>query len=122
MKKIPGTSNISIHAQAGQKLTWGEGADGTGFAISSSTISECLRTRAAVSREQAESGDANTSMVMHNISSSAAVPIIISDEVVGVLYLDRRGGVRPFSDSEKEALTRLAGVFAEFPETTLGIS
>jgi hypothetical protein len=120
LKKVPGTANLSIHAQAGQKLTWGEGAQGVGFPISSSTISECLRTRNLISREQAEGGDPNASMVLHSITSSAAVPIVTGTEVLGVLYLDRRGGVRPFTEGEKENLIRIAKVFGEFTEPTLG--
>lgn len=122
LKKVPGTNNLSIHAQAGQKLVWGEGSEG-GFPISSSTVSECLRTSKVISKEQTDaSGDANSSMVMNSIISSAAAPIICESEILGVLYVDRRGGMKPYTELEKQSLKWAAQVFEEFPEPTLGIS
>ena len=60
-------------------------------------------------------------MMTHNIDAAAAAPIVIQDEIVGILYIDRRGGVRHFSEDDCETLVKCAQVFREFPDLTLGL-
>ncbi len=119
MVKIPSGTGLTIHAQAGQKLAWGDGG-GAGYPVSSSVLGNCIRHRTAVTNEES-GGDPTASMIAHKIEATAAAPIVVKDEIVGILYLDRRGGIRPFTDDDCEILVKLAKVFREFPDLTLGL-
>jgi GAF domain-containing protein len=60
-------------------------------------------------------------MLAHNIEASAAAPIVIEGEVMAVLYIDRRGGFRPFSAEDCRMLQKVAQPFVDFPDLTLGL-
>jgi hypothetical protein len=120
MVKVPRGRGLTIHAQAGQKLVWGEGSGGTGFAVSATVVGHCIRGRKVVTNELS-GGDPTASMVFHHIEATVAAPIIVSDEIVGILYVDRRGGLRPFTEEECEMVEVLSGIFEEFPDLTLGL-
>lgn len=119
MVKIPNGTGLTIHAQAGKKLVWGEGG-GEGYPVSSSVLSNCIRQRTVVTNAES-GGDPTASMIAHQIDATAAVPIFVKDEIVGILYLDRRGGVRPFTSEECVLLGKISRVFEDFPDLTLGL-
>lgn len=118
MVKLPGGTGLTIHAQAGKRLIWGEG--GEGYPVSSSILGNCIRQRSAVTSAES-GGDPTASMIIHQIDSVAAIPIITGEEIVGILYLDRRSGVRPFTQTECDHARRIASVLGEFPDLTLGL-
>lgn len=117
--KVPHGHGVTIHAQAGKKLVWGEGGK-DGFAISNSIVADVIRNRkAAVSNTS--SNDPSESMILHGIESVAAAPVFFNNEIVGILYVDRREGIQPFSPDDVRILEKLAKVFEEFPDLTLGL-
>lgn len=121
MVKVPKGHGLTIHAQAGKKLEWGEGAEGTGFAVSASVLSNCISRRQVVLNND-NGADPTQSMLMHQINATAAAPVAVNDEIVGILYVDRRGGFRPFTEQDSKYLETMAKVFQEFPDLTLGIA
>ncbi|MCX7625414.1 MAG: GAF domain-containing protein [Candidatus Sumerlaeaceae bacterium] len=117
--KVPHAHGITIHAQAGKPLVWGEGGK-EGFPVSTSVVAEVIRSRRAVKSDQA-STPATESMILHRIEAVAAAPIFFNGEIVGILYVDRREGLHPFDKNDLRALEKLAKVFEEFPDLTLGL-
>ncbi|MBX7244419.1 MAG: GAF domain-containing protein [Candidatus Sumerlaeaceae bacterium] len=120
MVKVVQGHGLTIHAQAGKKLVWGEDG-GQGFPISSSVLGHCIKIREVVTNLQSPSADPTASMVAHKIEATAAAPISVNDEIVGIVYIDRRGGVRPFSDEDAAMLKEVVKIFEEFPDLTLGL-
>lgn len=124
MVKVPNGHGLTIHAQAGKKLVWGEGGD-SGYPVSATVLGTCIKTRAAVTNMEDGREDPTASMVQHDISATAAVPIIVgsdgTEEIVGILYLDRRGGSRPFTEDDCDMLVRISQVFRDFSDLTLGL-
>ncbi|MGI8907763.1 MAG: GAF domain-containing protein [Candidatus Sumerlaeaceae bacterium] len=118
MVRAPQGDGFTIHANAGKRLTWGEGG-GEGFPVSSTVLTRCLQQRTAVSNEMG-SGDPSESMVMHQIEAAAAAPILVKDSIVGILYVDRRANPVPFDQQDCDSLLRLSDVFREFPDLVLG--
>jgi hypothetical protein len=119
MVKVPQGDGFTIHANAGKRLSWGDGG-GEGFPVSSSVLTRCLQQRTAVSTQMAGAGDPSASMVMHQIEAAAAAPVMAQDDVVGILYVDRRNNPVPFEDHDCEGLQRLADIFREFPDLVFG--
>lgn len=117
--KVPHARGITIHAQSGKRLVWGEGGK-DGFPVSTSVVAEVIRTRQAA-RSDLSSAPATESMIFHNIEAVAAAPIFSDGEIVGILYVDRREGLQPFDVHDVRILERLAKVFEEFPDLTLGL-
>jgi len=110
--------DLTLFAQAGKRLVWGEGG-GDGFPISASMISRCMREKRTVISEP--EGDASASMAAFRIETTAAVPLVIEGRVAAVLYLDRRGGFRPFSEADVTMLDKVVTPFTDFPDLTLGL-
>ncbi|MCX7718537.1 MAG: GAF domain-containing protein [Candidatus Sumerlaeaceae bacterium] len=119
MVKVTQGHGLTIHAQAGRKLLWGEGG-AEGFPISASILSACVRQRAVVT-SLATGGDPSASMMAYQIDSTAAAPLTVNGEICGILYLDRRGGRQHFTAADEAFLARVASVFEEFPDLTMGI-
>jgi hypothetical protein len=119
MVKVTQGHGLTIHAQAGRKLLWGEGG-ADGFPISSSILSACVRQRSVVT-SLGTGGDPSASMLAYQIDSTAAAPLTVNGEICGILYLDRRGGRQHFTKAEEEFLARAASVFEEYPDLTMGI-
>lgn len=119
LAKTPGGGDMTILAQAGKKLVWGEGG-GKGFAISASIVRNCLQQRAAVTTTPM-GDDPSASMILHKIETAAASPILAGDQVLGVLYIDRRDGQPTFTGEDLERLRKVTQVFQEFPDLTLGV-
>lgn len=117
--KVPHAHGITIHAQAGKSLVWGEGGK-EGFPVSTSVVAEAIRSRKPVRSDQA-TAPATESMILHRIEAVAAAPIFFNGEIVGILYVDRREGLLPFDKNDLRALEKLAKVFEEFPDLTLGL-
>ena len=120
MVKMPKGMSYTIHAQAGKKLIWGE-RGGEGWAVSKTVIAECLKRRAVVTNESGGSADPTQSMMLHDIEATAAAPIIVNGDLAGILYLDRRGGMRPFTETERVMLEKASKIFQEYAELTLGL-
>ena len=117
--KVPHGHGITIHAQAGKPLIWGEhGKDG--FPVSTSIVADVIRSRKAVRSDQA-SAPATDSMILHRIEAVAAAPILFNGEIVGILYVDRREGLQPFDINDMRALEKITKVFEEYPDLTLGL-
>jgi hypothetical protein len=119
MVKVPKGHGLAIHAQAGHKLVWGEGG-GEGFDVSTTVVANCIQLQEVTTNEFARA-DPTKSMSIHHIEATAAAPIVIGGEIVGILYIDRRGGMRPFTADDCIALEKLAEVFHDFPDLTLGL-
>jgi hypothetical protein len=119
MVKVPQGDNLTIHAQAGHKLLWGESESGDGYAISAKILARCMQQREPVMSDSL-SEDPTSSMVAHHISATAAVPIIIDREIAGMLYLDRREGVQPFTSEDATELREIVGLFTAYADLTLG--
>ena len=117
--KLPSGEGLGIHAQAGEKLAWGTS---DGMPISVSAVTDCVRKKTVVTHASGGSGDATVSMIANRIDAAAACPLVVADQVVGVLYIDRRNGTTMFRESEKAVLESLAEPFRDFPELTLGIA
>ncbi|HOR29138.1 MAG TPA: hypothetical protein PLG73_14060 [Candidatus Sumerlaeota bacterium] len=120
--RLPGRDQMSIYAQAGRKLEWGEGAGGEGFAISHGTVQDCLQKKTVVASAPLGGGDPSESMVMYQIDATAAAPITLDDEIQGILYVDRRERALDFSREELDTLRKVSQVFQEFPDLTMGLS
>lgn len=120
MVKIPHGKGLTIHAQAGTKLTWSESGEGDGFAVSSQILATCIKTREAVIHDGRDAGP-SSSMVKHHISTTAAVPIFHNDDIVAILYVDRRDDPQPFTKEDCAELAEISTVFKEFPDLTLGL-
>jgi GAF domain-containing protein len=119
MVKMTGTENMTIYAQAGKKLVWGEeGAEG--YAVSKSVVAQCIQQQ-KVTTSEAAGGDPSMSMAAFNIESTMAGPIMVEGELAGVLYLDRRGGLRPFKELDQRMMPPLLKVFETYPDLTLGL-
>lgn len=117
--KVPHAHGITIHAQAGKPLIWGEGGK-EGFPVSTSIVAEAIRSRKPVKSDQA-SAPATESMIMHRIEAVAAAPVLFNGEIVAILYVDRREGLQPFDVNDMRALEKVSKVFEEFPDLTLGL-
>ncbi len=117
--KVPRAHGITIHAQAGKELIWGEHGR-AGFPVSTSIVAEVIRTRKAVNSDIA-SAPATESMIMHSIEAVAAAPVFFNNEIVAVLYVDRRESLQPFDVNDLRALEKITKVFEEFPDLTLGL-
>ena len=65
--------------------------------------------------------DPSASMVQFNIDTAAAAPVVIDDEIVAAIYLDRREAKDTFTPEESEVLGQIAKVFQEFPDLTLAL-
>ncbi len=117
--KVPQGHGLTIHAQAGKKLQWGDGG-GEGFPISSTVINDCIHKQAVVSTVSG-GGDPSTSMVIHNIESAAAAPVNIRGDVAAILYVDRREGAGIFDKDDCALLELLVQPFEDFPDLTLGL-
>lgn len=122
LARTPHGDAMTIFAQAGRQLVWGEGVEGQGFAISGSLVQECIRNRQIVYSPAAKAAAPTESMVAHKIHAVAAAPIVVGDELAGVLYLDRRDSTEAFSESDRELIQKMADLLSEFHELTLGIS
>ncbi|MFH0794680.1 MAG: GAF domain-containing protein [bacterium] len=120
MVKMPKGMSYTIHAQAGKKLVWGE-RGGEGWAVSKTVIAECLKKRVVVTNESGGSTDPTQSMMLHDIEATAAAPIIVNGDLAGILYLDRRGGMRPFTEEERVMLEKASSIFQDYAELTLGL-
>jgi hypothetical protein len=120
LMKVPHAHGITIHAQAGKPLVWGEGGK-EGFPISTSIVSEVIRTGKPV-KSDLGSGPATESMMMNAIEAVAAAPVFSNGEIIAVLYVDRREGLQPFDVHEMRALEKVCRVFEEFPDLTLGLA
>ena len=118
--KLPHAHGITIHAQAGKPLVWGEGGK-EGFPVSTSVVSEVIRTRKPV-KSDLGSAPATESMIMNAIEAVAAAPVFSNGEIIAVLYVDRREGLQPFDVHEMRALEKVCRVFEEFPDLTLGLA
>lgn len=120
LKRSPSDA-MTVFAQAGKLLVWGDsGAEG--FPISTTIVRECVQQRAAVASSPEPGGaDPSQSMIQHGIEACAAAPVIVNGELVAVLYLDRRETLNPFSAEEVKMAGRIAKVFQEFADLTLGI-
>ena len=115
MVRLPNGPGLTIHAQAGKRLIWGEGG-GEGYPVSSSILSTCIRERKPVATLQGEGGgDPTASMAAFNIEAVAAAPIAVKDEIVGIIYLDRREGHAGFNDGDLDALRDAVKVFRGLP-------
>jgi hypothetical protein len=121
MAKVADGSGLTIYAQSGTKLVWGEGATG-GFPISASILGDAVRKREVVTSNAINSSDPTASMLAHDIDTTAAAPIVVNDEVVALLYLDRRANDRRFGDADATHLALFARVFEEFPDLTIGLA
>lgn len=121
MAKVADGSGLTIYAQSGTKLVWGEGATG-GFPISASILGDAVRKREVVTSNAINSSDPTASMLAHDIDTTAAAPIVVDDEVVALLYLDRRASDRRFGDADAAHLALFARVFEEFPDLTIGLA
>ena len=119
MVKVTQGHGLTIHAQAGRKLLWGEGG-AEGFPISASILSACVRRRAVVT-SLGTGGDPSASMMAYQIDSTAAAPLTVNGDICGILYLDRRGGRQHFTAADEAFLARAASVFEEYPDLTMGI-
>ncbi len=123
MARVPGTGQMTIYAQAGHALSWGEGKGGAGFAISQTIIRDCLDRGIAVASQPMDgAGDPTQSMIMFHIEATAAAPIKIEGEVRGILYLDRRERGSHFEKVELDMLRKVSQVFQEFPDLTMGVT
>lgn len=127
MVKVPQGHGLSIHAQAGKKLIWGEGRGGEGFAISSSILSACVKAREVIAQTKpaeprAGGGGLDSSMVAYGIDATAAGPVVVNNDICAIVYLDRRGGKQAFSDAEKQLLARATQVFEQYPDLLLGLT
>ena len=67
-----------------------------------------------------EGGDPTSSMVVYSIEAAAAAPILINDDVAGLIYIDRREDMKPFTPEDCEQLANFAGIFAEFSDLLFG--
>ncbi len=112
-------TTMTIFAQSGKQLVWGEGG-GKGFPISASIVKRCARKHAAV-RSKLEAVDPSQSMIRYNIESAVAAPIIINNELQGIIYVDRRENPTLLTDDDCRMLAQFAEIFQEFPDLTMGM-
>ncbi|MDQ1256901.1 MAG: hypothetical protein QG656_1501, partial [Candidatus Hydrogenedentes bacterium] len=80
--------------------------------ISSSIVKEAIDSGEAVITMNATDDErfrAHESVIAGNISSAMCVPLIHQDETLGALYVDTRGTVISFGQSDLELLVALAG-------------
>ena len=120
LKRAP-NNTMTVFAQAGKKLTWGE-TGAKGYAISTTIIRDCLIRKGVVtSSPMTGAADPSASMVQFNIDTAAAAPVVIDDEIVAAIYLDRREAKDSFTPEESEVLGQIAKVFQEFPDLTLAL-
>lgn len=120
LKRAP-NNTMTVFAQAGKKLSWGE-TGSKGYAISTTIIRDCLIRRSVVtSSPMTGAADPSASMVQFNIDTAAAAPVVIDDEIVAVIYVDRREAKDSFTPEESEVLGQIAKVFQEFPDLTLAL-
>jgi hypothetical protein len=117
--KVPHAHGVTIHAQAGKPLIWGQGGR-EGFPVSTSVVAEVVKTKKAAKADQGSS-PASESMILHSIEAVAAAPVFFNGEIVAIVYVDRREGLCPFDLNDMRALERVAKVFEEFPDLTLGL-
>ncbi len=117
--KVPHAHGITIHAQAGKPLVWGEGGK-EGFPVSTSVVAEVIKTKKPAKVDQGIA-PASESMILHHIEAVAAAPVFFNGEIVAIVYVDRREGLQPFDMNDMRALEKVAKVFEEFPDLTLGL-
>ena len=118
--RMPQTNRMTIFAQSGDKLSWGEGKGGKGFQVSTTVIRDCVKQR-AVATSQPMGGDPSESQILFKIESTAAAPVTVDGELMGVLYVDRRNNPSPFTEEDTKILSKLAEVFEQYPDLTLGL-
>jgi hypothetical protein len=119
MVKVPHGKGVTIHAQAGKPLLWGEGG-GAGYPVSTTVVASCIRQQKVITTEGPGSV-VTSSMAANQIESAAAAPIILNEEIVGILYVDRREGMQPFDSVDSRILEKVSRVFHDFPDLTLGL-
>jgi GAF domain-containing protein len=112
--------SMTIYAQAGQKLVWGD-AGAEGYPVSASIVRNCV-LQGSVATSNPMLQDPSASMMAYNIEATAAAPIVVEGETVGILYADRRDDKRPFNQDDCEAMRKVVKVFEEFPRLTLGVN
>ncbi len=79
---------------------------------------ESGRTILIVDTSQGEETDSRRSIVAHNIKSIICTPFSGKEELLGVVYLDRRKGVASFSESDKQMIRTIANQMAITIENT----
>lgn len=109
---------MGIFAQAGKELVWGE-SGAQGYPVSISVVRDCMNRRMLVSSNPMLS-DPSASMMAYDIESTVAAPIMVDDQVAGILYADRREDPSPFNFDDGETIRQVVKVFEEFPKLTLG--
>lgn len=117
--KVPQGHGVTVHAQGGKKLSWGEGG-GEGYPISSTIVTDCIKKQKVVSSITG-GGGTSESMVLHKIDCAMAAPITADNEVVGIVYVDRRDGKTMFTEADCATLELLVQAFEDYPDLTLGL-
>ena len=123
LRKPENADGLAIFAQAGKDLTWGGAAKSqASYPIAKSLLAECIQTRKPAIGGNDDGNDLTKSMVSNNIVSAMALPIMLNNNVCGILYIDRRGFAYSFNAGEVEMLQKIVkDIFQEFTDYTLGL-
>ena len=87
------------------------------MAISQTIIDRCMQERVAVLSQDAAADQrfkGSESILLHEIRSTIAVPLVSQNAILGILHLDTRESVRAFNDDDLNFVTSLADELALF--------
>ncbi len=107
---LRGSGGAGLETRAVRALgEWGQGKE---IQVSRTIVNMAFERQLSVLFSAREAVDPSASIVQLNISSALCVPIGDDEEVIGVLYADRRARSKPFEDADLRLLTLLASTAA----------